>query len=550
MKKYKKGEIMTALMVISLVVIGVSTVISTALLQRNKQTITSKALEATSCPNPDDNSKWYCAGECADQSIRDLFNGTYPPDGSDEWRNEKAGNCGIGASVCQSTTSCGIPSPTPNCPAGKLNVNGGCDPACCANDDQCKDNSPQPQRCLNPNGYCQSGTSCAVVNTQDQAQFIRKCSGAACAWVTCSQSEKDAGECSTDTNNPNPKSLKCSSHTECGATPTITPYKSPTPGPSPTKGPSVTPGGSTLTPTPTPTIPASGDRLGYGINCPANTPAEIYVYSLTNEWPELFIDASIGKREGPMAQNDIQPKKVDPRSKGSNSVDYHIEARFSDGKIEKHDLLYRYPNNCSPSYSSTPPSATPTPQKSPTPSLTPTPTPTGSPPSAGCYEGMCPAPNEAVKVFSDCQSGNCNVTHYFDTDQCKSQIDVKTYCDQQIRTSQAKFTLYVLHPIQDIRVNTNPSFKVYKLTTSAQLIEEIATKDINLNDIKVGINQATTDTLEFKHKNDGFLYTGAFCYLSTDPNYADKPKCSVITLPQTYPGGKDPIFNFYIIVNP
>lgn len=363
---------MTALMVISLVVIGVSTVISTALLQRNKQTITSKALEATSCPNPDDNSKWYCAGECADQNIRDLFNGTYPPDGSDEWRNEKAANCHIIASQCQTTTSCSVPSPTPNCPAGKLNVVGACDSACCANDDQCKDNSPQPQRCLNPNGYCRSGTSCAVVNTQGQAQFIRKCSSSTCAWLSCTQSEIDAGECSTDTNNPNPKSLKCFSHTECGATPTITPYKSPTPGPSLTKAPSVTPGGPTLTPTrtptPTPTIPASGDRLRYGINCPADTAAEIYVYSKTNEWPELFINATIGREEGPMAQDDIQPKRVDPQRWGHNSVDYYIEAKFPDGKIEKHDLFYRYPNNCSPSYSSTPPSATPTPQKSPTPS--------------------------------------------------------------------------------------------------------------------------------------------------------------------------------------
>lgn len=56
------------------------------------------------CSSTSDN--WYCAGECANQTARNAFNGTYPPDGSDEWRAEKAKNCNISASAC-STASCG-----------------------------------------------------------------------------------------------------------------------------------------------------------------------------------------------------------------------------------------------------------------------------------------------------------------------------------------------------------------------------------------------------------------------------------------------------------
>lgn len=52
-----------------------------------------------------------------------------------------------------------------SCPNGKLNINGVCDPACCSNDAECSANSPQPQTCSIPNGFCQSGTSCSDPST-------------------------------------------------------------------------------------------------------------------------------------------------------------------------------------------------------------------------------------------------------------------------------------------------------------------------------------------------------------------------------------------------
>lgn len=69
--------------------------------------------DPTETPPPGENpvcesakDKWYCAGECADANERSLFNATYPDDGSDEWRAERAGNCKIDVDDCD-TAECG-----------------------------------------------------------------------------------------------------------------------------------------------------------------------------------------------------------------------------------------------------------------------------------------------------------------------------------------------------------------------------------------------------------------------------------------------------------
>ncbi len=49
---------------------------------------------------------WYCAGECANQSVRDTFNGVYPPDGSSQWKKEKAKNCGFNDAALCPTHDC------------------------------------------------------------------------------------------------------------------------------------------------------------------------------------------------------------------------------------------------------------------------------------------------------------------------------------------------------------------------------------------------------------------------------------------------------------
>ncbi len=223
----KRGEIATVLALGALVVLGALTLVSSTLVRTDKNQ-TTQTSAAVNC----DTDKWYCAGECASSAVRDIFNGTYPPDGSGNWRQEKAANCKIDVSKCATTATCTVPSPTPNCEQGKLNVFGACDPACCANDSQCSGNNPQPQRCNNPNGTCQSGNSCAVVQGgQKDPQFIRKCVNKTCAWTGCTQEEIDKGWCTSSTSNPPAASIKCSTNTECGATPTVTPYKSPTPTP-------------------------------------------------------------------------------------------------------------------------------------------------------------------------------------------------------------------------------------------------------------------------------------------------------------------------------
>lgn len=54
------------------------------------------------------------------------------------------------------------------------------------------------------------------------------------------------------------------------------------------------------------------------------------------------------KGEMSIAGGDIQPKVVNPHNRGVNSVDYRLEARFSDGHEETQYLHYGYPSGCSP----------------------------------------------------------------------------------------------------------------------------------------------------------------------------------------------------------
>ncbi len=110
MKNQLKFDGLSLLLFILLSIVTVFSFSSTFL--GGNKISSAKAFQGASCPNPADNAKWYCAGECADLPIRNLFNGTYPPDGSDEWRNQKAANCSINPSQCQITTSCSVPSPT------------------------------------------------------------------------------------------------------------------------------------------------------------------------------------------------------------------------------------------------------------------------------------------------------------------------------------------------------------------------------------------------------------------------------------------------------
>lgn len=205
MRKSERGEIATIIALGTVIVLGITALVS-SVATSNRERQTTQTSAAANCDSED----WYCAGECANDAVRSIFNGTYPPDGSDEWRNEKAGNCGITEDKCSTTASCTVPSPTPDCEPGKLNQAGACDPACCDKDSQCGGKS-----CSLPNGYCQSGLSCT---SGSNPQYVRKCVSKLCVWTQCTQEEINNGDCTTDTNNPSPQSLKCDSNAKCGTT--------------------------------------------------------------------------------------------------------------------------------------------------------------------------------------------------------------------------------------------------------------------------------------------------------------------------------------------
>ncbi|MBI3620228.1 hypothetical protein HY214_03755 [Candidatus Roizmanbacteria bacterium] len=146
----KRGEIATLLAIGALIVIGVSTVVSSVFL-KNRQTQTTKA-SGTLLENCDDNN-WYCAGECADPNVRQIFSDTYktPLNPALTWRTQKASNCKITVDRCSSTTvnDCGgVPS---NQQVGSAGGGGGNSPSTSAPGCFHLDAKVTPEK--NGNGY-------------------------------------------------------------------------------------------------------------------------------------------------------------------------------------------------------------------------------------------------------------------------------------------------------------------------------------------------------------------------------------------------------------
>lgn len=93
MRNFQKGEIATIVIFGSLIVLGVSALIS-SFFMKDKLTINSKANE-TNC-----SSGWFCYDECADQSVINLFTSAYGNEGKIRWMEEKANNLGENGWYC------------------------------------------------------------------------------------------------------------------------------------------------------------------------------------------------------------------------------------------------------------------------------------------------------------------------------------------------------------------------------------------------------------------------------------------------------------------
>ena len=152
--KNRRSAIATLLTIGALVVIGISALASSFLINQ-KNTTNSKAAERVQCDDP----AWVCGSECASQQVRDLFKDAA------KWRAEAARN--LPSKNCDSSDP--IPTTLP-CPGGNYDKSGICNPACCVKDrdDQC----PSGQKCNISNGYCVSEFSCntnsAITPTSSQ----------------------------------------------------------------------------------------------------------------------------------------------------------------------------------------------------------------------------------------------------------------------------------------------------------------------------------------------------------------------------------------------
>lgn len=184
--KNNRGEIATVIAIGTLIILGISSLVSSALL-KNKQTTRTKAAE-DSC-------------ECVKYGDKYIY-------------ADKPGGGGCTTKYEECT-----PSVQTSC-ANKLDQVGACNPACCQSDDDCKGsaNQPQPQVCGVPNGYCLSGKSCAAVEpTSKKAKYVRMCLGASCSWTFCDGKNADPSICTEDPNtatNSDPSTL-CDSNEEC-----------------------------------------------------------------------------------------------------------------------------------------------------------------------------------------------------------------------------------------------------------------------------------------------------------------------------------------------
>ncbi len=198
MKKSQRGEIITLLMLGTLVVLGVSAFISTVFL-KNKATTSSKAEVAPPA----------CTSCVGNQCV-------YHPEL--DCNTIRGGTNVSGSNCCENTgctlnSQCGGVNPTP-CP-GKVDASGACNPACCdpkldpKNPDA---NCPSGQTCTHANGYCQGGFSCEPKGSLGKSI----CTQNQCAWILCDPNDSSCCSSQSDT-----RCQYCKSNSECvGVNPT------------------------------------------------------------------------------------------------------------------------------------------------------------------------------------------------------------------------------------------------------------------------------------------------------------------------------------------
>lgn len=137
---------------------------------------------------------------------------------TDKYPNCDDGGCTTQRKECPGDKTSTTPAPTP-CPNGKIDKAGQCNSACCSVNSEC----PTGQTCGVQNGYCYSGFSCAPnAAGQTKPLYARVCGGENnnyCAWTFCNgttTTDPVTGKTVTCTDDQNSgKGIGCNSDDDC-----------------------------------------------------------------------------------------------------------------------------------------------------------------------------------------------------------------------------------------------------------------------------------------------------------------------------------------------
>lgn len=179
-KRNQLGEVATVITLSTLIIVGLVSLVSNAILKKPQTTST----KAASC-----DPAWYCAGECAPDDVRASFeaiNG--PANAASAWRSEKAQNCGLSESECSAATTCaplGKPTypqtPGVGCDASEWSCGGECASQAVRNmfGDPSKWRQEKAKNCGFPVGECSTRTDCTTTSgavptgtTTDRCQCV------------------------------------------------------------------------------------------------------------------------------------------------------------------------------------------------------------------------------------------------------------------------------------------------------------------------------------------------------------------------------------------
>ncbi|MBI3620292.1 hypothetical protein HY214_04080 [Candidatus Roizmanbacteria bacterium] len=98
----KKGEVATIITIGTVIILGISILLPQLFGSKNKIYKTKAAESAFNRRSCEGLGGWFCAGECADKSVRANYEGVYGTSGKSQWYRDKAVAGGFDPAYCES----------------------------------------------------------------------------------------------------------------------------------------------------------------------------------------------------------------------------------------------------------------------------------------------------------------------------------------------------------------------------------------------------------------------------------------------------------------